>query len=182
MGVACDMRVLGRDCEDHPVVYMCARSQETSLQHLRPQIILAFEAAVRIAPLDGRVVLIADMTGFKMSLNMDMAALKEIGGSLGTIFADRLHSIMIVDFSLLAQTVWSACRSLLSETTQKKVAFIGEKKARDIAAERLEPLTCERLLHAFKINRDKSSTSDERRRLAERTTILEVPLGMTGAD
>lgn len=180
--VTCDVRVLGKDLEEHPVVYLCARSQQQPLKEVKTQIVLAFEAAIRLAPPDGQVTLIADMTYLKMSLNMDPTTVKELGESFGTMFADRFHSIIIVDFSCLAQVLWSTCKSLLSESTQHKVAFVGEKAARELGEQRLEPITCERLMHAFKINRDRSSTADARQRVAERTTICEVPLGMSGAD
>ena len=42
--VACDMRIIGRDRENRPVIYMSARSQTEHLRELIPHVFLAFEA------------------------------------------------------------------------------------------------------------------------------------------
>lgn len=180
--VTCDMRVIGRDLEQRPALYVCARSQQLPLKELRSQIFVAFEAAVRLGSPDEQVVLIADMTGFSASLNVDPFVLKGLSESFGTVFADRLHSVMIVDFSLLAQTVWSTCKALLSERTRKKMNFVGERLARKFVQERFDAPTCERILSAFTINRLKTSTVKERQLQAQRTAISDVPLGRPAAD
>ena len=43
--VACDMRIIGRDRENRPVIYMSARSQSEHLRELIPHVFLAFEAS-----------------------------------------------------------------------------------------------------------------------------------------
>jgi len=181
--VACDMRVVGRDVDQRPALYVCARSQEHPLKDLRSQIFLAFEEATKLAGSeDGQVVFIADMTGFSASLNMDPFVLKNLAENFGSVFADRLHSVLIVDFSLLAQTVWATCKPLLSERTRKKINFVGERAARRIAEERFDAVTCERILSAFAVNRKKMSTAEERFLQAQRTALTEVPLGRPAAD
>lgn len=42
--VCCDMRIIGRDRSNRPVIYMSARSQKEHLRELIPQVFLAFEA------------------------------------------------------------------------------------------------------------------------------------------
>lgn len=41
--VACDMRIIGRDRENRPVIYLSARSQSEHLRELIPHVFLAFE-------------------------------------------------------------------------------------------------------------------------------------------
>lgn len=181
--INCDMRVVGRDADLRPTVYICARSQKLPLKELRDQIFVAMEEAVRhTSSQDDQVVLIADMTGFSATLNMDPFVLKGLSESFGSVFADRLHSVLIVDFSLLAQTVWSTCKPLLSERTRKKINFVGVRAARKIAQERFEPATCERILNAFSTNRQNNTTAEERFLQAQRTAITEIPLGRGAAD
>ena len=44
--VACDMRIIGRDRENRPVIYMSARSQTEHLRELIPHVFLAFEVGI----------------------------------------------------------------------------------------------------------------------------------------
>jgi len=180
--VACDMRVIGRDVEGRPTIYMCAKSQLLPLKDLKPQIFLAFETAVQLGSPDGQCVVIADMTGFCARLNMDPFTLKDLADSFGTVFADRLNSVLIVDFSLLAQTVWSTCRALLSERTQRKINFVDERRARGIIQEGFDRQTCVNVLSALEINRKRSTTAEARASHAQRTSISDVPLGICTAD
>lgn len=177
--VQCDIRIIGRDFEQRPAVYMCCRNQKKTLKECVPQVLLAFEAAVRLGEGmgNGQLVFVADMHLFSPSLNMDPFVLKEIGACFGTVFADRFAFILIVDFSVLAQSLWYMCKPLISDRTQKKINFVGIKEARVIAKEKFAPPTCERILSAFDINREKRTTDDERDALARRTAICDVPLG-----
>jgi len=178
--VTCDIRVIGRDKCDRPTVYMCARSQKRPLKEMTPQIILAFEAAVKLSQGhgNGQVALIADMHKFSTALNMDPYGLKDLAGSFGTVFADRFNSILIVDFSFLAQSIWSMMKPLISERTSKKINFVAMKEARDICQATFTGPTCERILSAFDINRDRGTTEEEREDHARRTAICDVPLGV----
>jgi len=180
--VTCDIRVIGHDVEGRPTIYICAKSQVLPLKELKPQIFLAFETAVRLGSPDGKVNFISDMTGFSTRLNMDPFMIKDIADSFGTVFADRLNSVLIVDFSFLAQTVWSVSRPLVSENTQKKINFVGERRAREIIQERCDRQTWESVLSALEINRKTTTTSEERAAHAQRTSISDVPLGICTAD
>jgi len=180
--VTCDLRVIGRDVEGRPAIYVCAKSQQLQLNELKSQIFLAFETAVQLGSPDGQCLVIADMTGFSARLNMDPFTLKQLADSFGTIFADRLNSVLIIDFSLLAQTVWSTCRALLSERTQRKINFVDECRAREIIQERCDRQTWESVLSALEINRMRSTTAEARASHAQRTSISEIPLGVGNAD
>ena len=46
--VACDMRIIGRDRENRPVIYLSARSQSEHLRELIPHVFLAFEVPIII--------------------------------------------------------------------------------------------------------------------------------------
>mmetsp|Transcript_60208 Transcript_60208/g.127545 ORF Transcript_60208/g.127545 Transcript_60208/m.127545 type:complete len:413 (+) Transcript_60208:158-1396(+) len=178
--VHCDMRIIGRDSEHRPVVYMCAKSQVKSIKECAAQILLALEAAVRLSEGagNGKILFIADMHGFSASLNMDPFTLKDLGGTFGTVFADRFAYIMIVDFSFVAQGMWSVCKPLISERTHKKISFVGIKKAKEICKERLSVPTFDRIVSSFDINRAKGITDKEREEHARRTAICDVPLGL----
>jgi len=178
----CDMRVIGYDVEQRPTIYVCARSQRTPLKDLRPQIFLAFEAAARLTSPDGQVVLLADMTGFSAGLNMDPFVLRELAECFGSVFADRVGSVLIIDFSVLAQAMWSTCQALLSDRTRRKINFLGERQLRSIAKERFDAASCERILSAVDINRRRSSTAKERAVHAQRTSVTATPLGEPEAD
>lgn len=176
--VTCDVRVIGRDIGQRPTLYLCARNQHGTLKDMIPQVFLALEAATQICALaDGQVVFIVDMYGLEMGRNMDLAALKELSRTFGTVFADRMNNILIVDFSFFAQAFWSLVKPFLSERTKSKINFVDEAEARKIAKERLAPPTCTRLFSSFTINRDTSSSKEERSLHAQRTAICDVPLG-----
>lgn len=175
--VACDMRIIGRDRENRPVIYMSARSQTEHLRELIPHVFLAFEAASRLAQEDGQAIFVADMIQIQPHLNMDPFAFKHLANNFGVVFADRLKCILTVDFSFIAQAVWSTLRPFLSERTQKKINFVNEAKARVIVKETMTPPTQERVLSSFDINRDELSTPDDRFGHALRTAICDVPLG-----
>lgn len=178
--VTSDIRVIGRDTANRPVVYVCCQNQRRPLKESMLQIFLAFEVAVKMAEDDGQILLIADMRGFSPKLNMDPRAINRVTDTLGTVFADRMHSITVVDFSFIAQSVWSFCKPLLLEKTRKKISFVSERKAREELSQKLQPHTFDRIVSAFDINRDKSSTPDDRQKHAVRTSICDVPLGYSG--
>lgn len=48
--VACDMRIIGRDRENRPVIYLSARSQSEHLRELIPHVFLAFEVPTKTHP------------------------------------------------------------------------------------------------------------------------------------
>merc|ERR1712194_899991 len=125
---------------------------------------------------DGQLCLVCDMHKFTASLNMDATTIKELGAVLGSVFAERFNFIMLVDFSFIAQGAWSMGKGMLSESTQQKIAFVNERKARGICEERFSDSTCKRVLASFDINRDKSSTPEQREAHALRTSICDVPL------
>mmetsp|Transcript_117024 Transcript_117024/g.342752 ORF Transcript_117024/g.342752 Transcript_117024/m.342752 type:complete len:371 (-) Transcript_117024:147-1259(-) len=176
--LTCDARVIGMDLQRRPVVYINTSSQIAPLSEMLPQLFLSFEAAVRIGHPEGQIVLIADMTGLKVRLNMDRHAVREFSDSFGTVFADRLNFILVVDFSFVAQTLWSLCQPFMSERTRSKIQFVNEEQARRACRERLTRGTCERALSALDIYRDTTSTPAEREAHAKRTSICDVPLGI----
>ncbi|CAJ1373349.1 unnamed protein product [Effrenium voratum] len=183
--VACDMRIIGRDRENRPAIYMSARSQTEPLRLLIPQVFLAFEAASRLAQEDGQAILVADMVQLQTHLNMDPFAFKDLANNFGVVFADRLKCILIVDFSFIAQAFWATVRPFLSERTQKKINFVSEAKARQFVKENFFGPTRDRstqrpialILSSFDINRDELSTQEDRFAHALRTAICDVPLG-----
>ncbi|CAE7506651.1 SPAC3H8.02 [Symbiodinium pilosum] len=101
--VACDIRIIGRDRQNRPTIYISARSQTEPLRTLIPQVFLAFEAATRLAQEDGQAILVADMIQLQSHLNLDLFAFKDLANNFGVVFADRLNCILIVDFSWVAQ-------------------------------------------------------------------------------
>jgi len=173
-----DIRVIGRDVQQRPTIYACFGSQKGTLQDIIPQILLAYEVATRITEPDGQLVLIADMNKFTVSKNMDLSAMRYLGDVLGSVYAERLHSILIVDFSFVAQTIWSLCKSMMSEVTRNKICFASHAKAQKIVRERFQGTTFEWILSSFEINRDKSSSDEDRHLHAQRTSICDVPLGI----
>jgi len=176
--VTCDARVIGRDSLGRPAVYVCAGNQQASLKDTIPQIFCAFEAAVRMTsnPADGQVFLICDMHKLNAGLNMDNKALKYFSENFGSVFADRLCQILIVDFNWVAQMVWALLKPLLSERTQNKISFVNENKARKIIEGKFDDATAQRIFSSFDINRDTKSSELDRTQHARRTSICDVPL------
>lgn len=172
-----DIRVFGRDSEAHPVVYMCAGSQTAPLRSIRDQFVVTFEAACKLTSEDGTVVFVVDMHGLKPHLNMDFSAIKDLADTLGTVYAERIFRIIIVDFSRAAQAVWWMLKPLLSPATRRKFAFVNEKQARELCQTDFDPANYERICSTFRINRDSNCTMEERALHARRTTLCDVPLG-----
>lgn len=172
-----DMRIVGKDNQEHPVVYMCARSQTEPLRSIRDQFVLTFEAACKQTTEEGTVVFIVDAHGLRPHLNMDFAAMKDLADYLGTVYAERIFKIIIVDFSRAAQAAWWMLKPMLCENTRRKFAFVSERKARELIREDCDNATFERICQIFEINRDPNSTAEERALFARRTTLCDVPLG-----
>lgn len=178
--VTCDIRVIGRDLDERPVIYLCAKNQRSTLIEALPQIFLAFEVGVELSPPDdGQVVLIVDLHGFMAHLNTDPMALREFASSFGAVYADRLRRVLVVDCLYMAQTFWSVCRPLLPERTRRKVSFVSEREARASCQERLNKATCERVISSFEVNRNARSTPEDREAHARKTTISLTPLGFS---
>lgn len=176
--VTCDIRVIGRDNDMRPTVYLCLRSQTRPLREMAPQVLLAFEAAVKLSHKgQGQIVLIADMHGFTPSLNMDPSGFMDLSGTFGSVFADRFASVMVVDFSIVAQGLWSLLKPLLSEKTQKKINFVSSNKARGLLKERYAEPTFNRIISSFDINRDRHVPDNQLKDHALHTSICDVPLG-----
>jgi len=175
--VTSDVRIIGRDLDRRPVVYMCAKNQYTPCAESMFQLFLTFEAAVKLTQADGQVHLVVDMRGIKVSYYMDMPAITRLTDTMGTVFAERICTVTIVDFSMIAQGLWQIGQPILTEKTKNKITFLSEPKARDLLRERLQPETFKRLTSAFDINRDKRSTVEDREAHARRTSICDVPLG-----
>lgn len=176
--VGCDIRIIGQDTLKRPTIYMCARNQSLPIKDCVDQIFLAFEAASRRLEAEtGQLILIADMFGFQPTLNMDAYAVKDFADSFGTVNADRLNHIMIVDFSIIAQACWSLLSTVLTERTRNKINFVDGRQACRIAGERFDSPTAERILKSMDINRNKASSQIERASHARRTAVGDVPLG-----
>jgi hypothetical protein len=172
-----DLRIVGRDTQGHPAVYMCARSQQDSLRAIRDQCVVTFEAACRLTDEAGRVFFIFDMHGLQPQLNMDLLAIRDLADTLGTVYAERILRIMIVDFSRAAQAIWWMLKPMLSPVTRDKFNFVGRKKAEELCREYFDEEVFEKIQQSFQINRDPKSTAEERALHARRTTMCDVPLG-----
>merc|ERR1712137_694290 len=139
------MRVVGPDCEGRPVVYACARNQTHALKSIRDQILVTFEAACKIAEDDGTMILVLDMHGLKASLNMDFSVLKDLGNALGSVYAERLSKIVIIDFSSAVKMLWWLSKPLVSVTSQEKISFWDVQRAKDMFRTDLHTSTYERI-------------------------------------
>merc|ERR1719310_484378 len=69
-----DMRILGIDKLNRPLIYFCGASQVTGGNSFKDQVIVTFERASRLVDDDGHFTLILDMYGIKLRMNMDMPA------------------------------------------------------------------------------------------------------------
>jgi hypothetical protein len=173
-----DCRVIGRDKERRTVMYWCAKSQRCPLKSLIPQILITIEAAIKLTEAsDCKICLIADMHNFTASHNLDYSAFKEIGEFLGSVYADRLCYVMVVDFSTVVKMAWSLVKPLMNKRTHAKISFVSEEEARNSLLSKMEKPTYTRIETAFDINRDVTSTAAERIAHAKRTSICDVPLG-----
>lgn len=166
----CDMRIIGNDKENRPVLYFCALSQKDWLSSIKDQFLGTFEAARRMSSTDGRIVCIVDMHGLQPRLNADYTAVKDLADSMGCVFAERMARIIIVDFSTAAQTIWWMLKHFLSEVTQRKFSFISARKAKDLVLNELEEATAKKVLKSFEVNRSELSDGD-RERHNELTTV-----------
>lgn len=172
-----DARVIGSDLEGRPVIYMCARSQTQPLHMLRDQLILTLEAACRLVDQMGRISFIFDMHGLQPRLSMNMSTLKDLSDVFGSVYAERIGRVILVDFSRAAQTLWWMLKPSLSERSKSKFAFVRESKAREILRKQLDQPLYERVCRTFEINRDPNSTPQERALHARRTTMCDVAVG-----
>jgi hypothetical protein len=168
-----DMRVMARDKENRPVVYMCFGSQTAPVREIRDELMVTFEKAARLAGHDGQMSFIVDMHGHKPYLNCNPTAIKEISDILGTVFAERICRVWIVDFARAAQVCWMLLKPLLMPATREKFAFINRDKALELCREQFDAPTVEKVSDTFKINRDPNASQEERAAHALRTSIGE---------
>mmetsp|Transcript_16132 Transcript_16132/g.48633 ORF Transcript_16132/g.48633 Transcript_16132/m.48633 type:complete len:338 (+) Transcript_16132:46-1059(+) len=173
----CDIRVFGRDVEERPVIYMCARSLNVPIGRIREQFMVTFEAACRATSKQGRVLFIVDMFGMRPHLYADFHAVKDLADTLGTVFCERIYRIVVVDFSRAAQAAWWMLKPMLTQKTRDKFAFLSNSRAREHCREMFSPGSYEQLCKTFDVNRDKKASEEERELHARRTTMFDVPLG-----
>mmetsp|Transcript_128959 Transcript_128959/g.223750 ORF Transcript_128959/g.223750 Transcript_128959/m.223750 type:complete len:442 (-) Transcript_128959:96-1421(-) len=174
--IACDARVIAKDSEGRPTVWMSAKSQSEPLKEIRDQLVLAFEACCQMQNEEETVNIIADMVGFNGRLNLDVFTLKELSDTLGTVYADKIHKIVVVDFSRAAQMVWMTIKPLMSARTQQKFAFVNGSEARRLLQQFYDAEDYKRIASSFDVNRDKTKTWEDCMMHAKRTKVGDVPL------
>lgn len=172
-----DTRVITRDLGGHPVVYFCSRSQQEPLQYMRDQFVVTFEAACKLTSEMGQVSFIVDTTGLRMSLNMDPSAIKDISEVLGTIYAERIFTVTVIDFSWAAQILWKMLKPLLSQKTQDKFFFVPATTAKEMFIKNYDEEAYDRISKTMEINRDPNKTLEELAAHARATSLVDVPLG-----
>merc|ERR1712232_487325 len=156
---------------EHPVIYMCARSQTTPLRTIMDQIVVTMEAACRLTSDEGTLVFVIDMHGLRSHLNMDFAALKDLADILGTVYAERIFKIIIVDFSSAANAAWWMLKPMLRPATREKFYFVGERKAKELIREMFDTATCQCICTSLDVNRDPNKTAEDRALHARRTNL-----------
>lgn len=174
-----DIRIIGKDVSDQPTVYLSAQTQsdgQVPLRDLRDQIVLAFEAGCRLTTEEGKVIFLADMHGLSPLLNSDLSVLKDLAETMGTIYAERIGQIIVVDFARSAQFVWYLLRPLLTEKTRKKLCFVSASEAKRMCKSQFSRDMYERICSSMAVNRDPACTPEHRALHARKTAACNVPL------
>lgn len=172
-----DLRILGRDLDGLPVVYMCCRSQTAPLGSVRDQLIVTLEKACKLTTEMGTVAFIVDMHGLQPHLIADIKAIKDLANVFGTVYAERICRITIVDFPLAARAVWWMVKPIFSEVTRQKFAFVSHAQALELCQRQLTDRLYMCLRRTFEVNRDPNSTPEERAMHAHCTSMCETQLG-----
>mmetsp|Transcript_16987 Transcript_16987/g.36593 ORF Transcript_16987/g.36593 Transcript_16987/m.36593 type:complete len:353 (+) Transcript_16987:150-1208(+) len=170
-----DARIIGRDSNGHPVVYVCAKSQAGPLSALYEQFIITFESACKMAGDLGTVTFVVDMYGLQVHLNMDLKVAKALSVMLGTVFAERIGRIVVVDFSRAAAVLWCMAKPLMKPSTQKKFAFVTQAQAKDLNAQLFPSELAACLAETMQVNRDPKLTAEDRAAHARKTTAPGMP-------
>merc|ERR1740123_1183812 len=173
-----DVRIMGRDLEGHPLIYICWRSQTQPIALLRDQLIVTLEAAFQLSGEKGKIAYIFDMHGLQPGLNTNPTILKELVDIFGTVFADTICRVTMVDFSRAAQALWWMLKPLMAETTKQKFSFVTKAQARETCRAQLSDELYQAVCKTFEINRDKNSTPEERAEHARRTTMYNILPGL----
>merc|ERR1712048_594360 len=111
------------------------------------------------------------MHGLRPHLNMDFAALKDLTDILGTVYAERIFKIIIVDFSSAANAAWWMLKPMLRPVTREKFNFVGEREAKELSREMFDTATCQCICTTFDVNRDPNKTAEDRALHARRTNL-----------
>jgi len=168
----CDLRIIGHDKHHRPVIYFCAHNQRNGIRAIRDQLLAHFEGACRMAEDgDGQINFVVDMYGLRPTLFSDYQAIKDLAQSLGAVFAERIHRIVIVDFSSAAQTIWWMLKPFLSPVTQRKFSFSSFHHALQLCRDELDEETAKRVQASMEVNRDEDASSQSREKHAELTTV-----------
>eukprot|EP00927_Polykrikos_kofoidii_P031632 TRINITY_DN27177_c0_g1_i1.p1 TRINITY_DN27177_c0_g1~~TRINITY_DN27177_c0_g1_i1.p1 ORF type:complete len:382 (-),score=71.21 TRINITY_DN27177_c0_g1_i1:303-1448(-) len=170
--VPSDLRVVAHDRAGHPVMLMCTAAQSSPMRCVKNHIVATLEKACRSISDEGSLVLVLDMYGFKPSLNMDMQTLKHFAHQLSTVFAGRIHSAVIIDFSTAAQAAWWVLRPLLHEATRKKFHFVSRSGANNLLRSMLDDIAFERVSGSLDKSRDPGCTEEDLMTHAMNTSLI----------
>jgi len=122
---------------------------------------LMFEAGMSSSP-SGSLNLFFDMHASSIALNMDLKAIKECVDILGTVYAECINMVVIIDFSWAAQTLWRMLKPLLTESTKRKIAFVSRQEAINLAKTMYDTRIFHRICSSIDMDRNRNATKEER--------------------
>mmetsp|Transcript_75431 Transcript_75431/g.245370 ORF Transcript_75431/g.245370 Transcript_75431/m.245370 type:complete len:393 (-) Transcript_75431:77-1255(-) len=128
---ASDYRVIGADLEGRPVLYYCMKNQLLPLSQCLDQQVVCLLQAVDNMPVGVETAThIWDCHGMILHLNLNPVPLVKIFGIFEGYFAERMHSVIVVDMPWAGAFIRDAVWPVVPQRTKDKIAFMSADAAK----------------------------------------------------
>mmetsp|Transcript_93769 Transcript_93769/g.265170 ORF Transcript_93769/g.265170 Transcript_93769/m.265170 type:complete len:375 (-) Transcript_93769:70-1194(-) len=137
----CDLRVLSRGEDGHPVAYGCFRSQKCATSSILEDTIdhmtMTFEAATKAVRGEAtNADLVIDCYGFSLTMNLHPTPMLSLARMANQTYRDILRTAYVVDPPTGLHILWRMLSPLLSERTRAKVCFMSLDEAVELLRQR----------------------------------------------
>lgn len=126
-----ETRAIALGAGERPLLYVCGVHQVTG--EVPPvHFAVVWQQLLASAPPCTQMDFVMDCFGFQLLLNLHIGPWLKLAPSLDSYFAERLHSIIVLDMPAAARFIWKAVRPLLPPKTREKIRFCSYKSPSDM--------------------------------------------------
>lgn len=121
-----EQRVIGYTKSGNPVLYGCAVHQQ-SFEVPPMHLACVFEQCLQQQD-NQKMVVIMDAHGFQLLYNMNLAPWIKLAPAFDAYFAERFHSLYVLDLPISAVYLWNLFAPVLPPKTREKLHFVSSKR------------------------------------------------------
>lgn len=126
-----EQRVVGFSKSGNPVLYGCAVHQQ-SFEVPPVHLACVFEQVLSHGRDLQQMEVIMDAHGFQLLYNMKMTPWLRLAPAFDAYFAERFHSLYILDLPMSAVYLWNIFAPVLPPKTREKFHFVSSKRPNDM--------------------------------------------------